>query len=67
MLKLIGRPDGQSAQAKNIAGGVTDELASLARSCRQGDPGATKTLLATMGPSMLQMVRRVLGPKDADI
>ena len=28
---------------------------------------ATKTLLATLGPSMLQMVRRVLGPSHPDV
>jgi len=45
----------------------TDDLAPLVASCRQGDTVATKTLLATLGPSMLQMVRRVLGPFHADV
>jgi RNA polymerase sigma-70 factor (ECF subfamily) len=66
MLKLIHRPEGLPARAKGLSAGGPDELAPLARSCRQGEPGAAKTLLVTVGPAMLQMVRRVLGPKDAD-
>ena len=45
----------------------TDDLAPLVASCRQGDAAATKTLLATLGPSMLQMIRRVLGPSHPDV
>jgi RNA polymerase sigma-70 factor (ECF subfamily) len=67
MLKLMGRPAGQPALAKKLPAGARDALAALARSCRQGDRAAARTMLATVGPSMLQMVRRVLGPKDRDV
>ena len=45
----------------------TDDLAPLVASCRAGVAAATKTLLATLGPSMLQMIRRVLGPSHPDV
>lgn len=45
----------------------TDDLAPLVARCRGGDTAATKTLLATLGPSMLQMIRRVLGPSHPDV
>ncbi len=45
----------------------SDDLAPLVARCRRGERGATKTLLATLGPSMLQMVRRVLGPAHPDV
>ena len=43
-----------------------DDLAPLLEHHRQGESAATKTLLATLGSSMLQMVRRVLGPKHRE-
>jgi RNA polymerase sigma factor (sigma-70 family) len=45
----------------------TDELEPLVARCRRGETVATKTLLATLGPCMLQMVRRVLGPAHPDV
>ena len=44
-----------------------DDLAPLVRLCRRDEPGAVRTLIVTVGPLMLQMVRRVLGPRDPDV
>lgn len=44
-----------------------DDLAPLVRLCRRDEPGALRTLIVTVGPLMLQMVRRVLGPGHADV
>jgi RNA polymerase sigma factor (sigma-70 family) len=46
---------------------VADDLAPLVARCRNGEAAATATLLSALGPSMLQMVRRVLGAHDPDI
>lgn len=67
MLKSIRRPVWRTALSDAFSTGATDELAPLVASCRRGEGGAAKTLLVTVGPSMLQMVRRVLGPNDADV
>jgi RNA polymerase sigma-70 factor (ECF subfamily) len=64
MLRLIkgrtGTPEPAPAQAP------ADELALLARRSRAGDAEATRTLLVTVGPAMLQVVRRVLGAGHPD-
>jgi RNA polymerase sigma-70 factor (ECF subfamily) len=44
-----------------------DDLAALVAGCRRGDRAATATLLCTLGPSLLQMIRRVLGGGDPDV
>ena len=44
-----------------------DDLAALVAGCRRGERAATTTLLTTVGPSMLQMIRRVLGGNDPDV
>ena len=44
-----------------------DDLAPLVARCSRGERVATKTLLATLGPSMLQMIRRILGPAHPDV
>jgi len=46
---------------------VADDLAALVVGARRGERDATATLLTTLGPSMLQMVRRVLGANHADV
>src|SRR5262245_3718430 len=40
---------------------VIDELAPLAQRAKTGDEKATRTLLAALGSSMLQVIRRILG------
>jgi len=44
-----------------------DDLAALVAGCCRGEADATATLLTAVGPSMLQMVRRVLGTGDPDV
>jgi RNA polymerase sigma-70 factor (ECF subfamily) len=39
----------------------------LVARCRRGETAATKTLLSALGPSMLQMIRRVMGPTHPDL
>ena len=73
MLKVInsglGREGGQRVPKKMAKWPVSevDDLAPLVRLCRRDEPGALRTLIVTVGPLMLQMVRRVLGPTDPDV
>ena len=65
MLRLLR---GHSAQAgTEPPPRAVDDLAALVAGCRCGERGATATLLTSLGPSMLQMVRRVLGTSDPDV
>jgi len=68
MLKLLRRQPQpmKDVPDRECPGRVVDELASLARACRRGEKGAEKTLLNAVGPGMLQMVRRVMGPRDPE-
>src|SRR5512146_2574310 len=58
-----------------LAGGVAsgadegrhDELASLAQDVARGDRVATRTLLATLVPSLLRVVRKVLGQAHPEV
>jgi len=58
---------GPAQEGAEVRSPQADDLAPLVAGCRQGDTVATKTLLATLGPSMLQMIRRVLGPFHPDV
>jgi RNA polymerase sigma-70 factor (ECF subfamily) len=69
MLKLINngrRPDRHPAPAAwhPLEG---DELAGLTLRGQRGERDAIRTLVMTLGPAMLRMVRRVLGPRDPDV
>jgi RNA polymerase sigma factor (sigma-70 family) len=67
MLRLIkGLPPVGQRSADEVAR-ETDDLAPLMLRCRQGEHGAIKTLVITLGPMMLQTVRRVLGAKDPEV
>jgi len=44
-----------------------DELAPLARAASDGDDVALRTLLTTLGPSILRVVRRVIGGSHPDV
>jgi len=46
---------------------AVDDLAALVADCRRGERAATATLLTSVGHSMLQMIRRVLGGNDPDV
>ena len=44
-----------------------DDLDLLVRRCHAGDASAMRTLLVSLGPSMLQVIRRVLGARHPDV
>jgi RNA polymerase sigma-70 factor (ECF subfamily) len=46
---------------------AVDELAPLARAAARRDPKATRTFLATVAPSLLRTVRRVIGAQHPDV
>ena len=46
---------------------AVDELAPLARAATRRDPKATRTFLATVTPSLLRTVRRVIGAHHPDV
>jgi RNA polymerase sigma factor (sigma-70 family) len=67
VLKLI---PGQRRERNRAAKWPTceaDQLAPLVARAQRGEPAAMRTLLASLGSSMLQMARRVLGPSDPDV
>ena len=49
------------------SGGQHDELGALATIAARGDPVAIRTLLTTIMPLLLRVVRRVLGPGHPDL
>jgi len=49
------------------AGGQHDELGELGMAAASGDPVAVRTLLTTIMPQLLRVVRRVLGPNHPDL
>ncbi len=64
-------PAGGPVSLSSLEGGGSaarhDELAALATAAERGDPVATRTLLTTIMPLLLRVVRRVLGPGHPDI
>jgi RNA polymerase sigma factor (sigma-70 family) len=71
MLRLIrGRADSPPAESPGPpaeAARPDDDLALLARASAGGDRRALRTLLSAVGPSMLQVIRRVLGFDNPDV
>jgi RNA polymerase sigma factor (sigma-70 family) len=65
VLKLL-RDRRELARAETLPR-AADDLAALVTGCRRGERDATATLLTAVGPSMLQMVRRVLGGSEPDV
>jgi RNA polymerase sigma factor (sigma-70 family) len=63
MLRLL-RPVRPSAAAHL---GAEDELLPLAEAAAEGDAVALRTLLTAVGPQILRVVRRVLGPEHVDV
>ena len=47
--------------------GSEGNLAGVIESCRAGDATAIRTLLTSLAPSMLQVIRRVLGARHPDV
>jgi Sigma-70 region 2 len=44
-----------------------DALATLAQAAAAGERAAIRTFILTIGPSLLRVVRRVLGPGHSDV
>lgn len=68
MLRLVKpvpaeHPTGSGA----VAEAGTDALAEVARAAAQGSAVATRTLLVSVGPHLLRVVRRVMGRNSADV
>lgn len=61
MLRLLRTPSPSGLQERH------DELEALARRADSGDPVAIRTFLTAVGPQILRVVRRVLGPSHADV
>jgi RNA polymerase sigma factor (sigma-70 family) len=59
--RISGKPHERSAE------GAEGDLAPLLDRCRAHDPAATRTLLTSLAPSMLQVIRRVLGARHPDV
>ena len=63
MLRLV-KP-AQSATDASVA--PADALADIARAAASGDPASVRTLLVSVGPHVLRVVRRVLGRESPDV
>jgi RNA polymerase sigma factor (sigma-70 family) len=58
VLRLRLHPGGKFRPSSPVAG---DDLGTVLEKSRSGDQKALRTLLVRLGPSMLQVIRRVLG------
>jgi RNA polymerase sigma-70 factor (ECF subfamily) len=67
MLKLINTQPPPRKSTEECPAPAVDDLAPLLQRCQLGERDAVRTLVVTVGPSMLQMVRRVLGSKDPEV
>ena len=61
MLRLIHTP------ASSALPGRHDELEALALRALGGDPAVVRTFVTAIGPQILRVVRRVLGPNHPDV
>jgi RNA polymerase sigma-70 factor (ECF subfamily) len=55
------------AQSQSALPGRHDELEALALRAHTGDPVAMRTFVTAIGPQILRVVRRVLGPNHPDV
>jgi RNA polymerase sigma-70 factor (ECF subfamily) len=55
------------AQTQSALPGRHDELEELALRAHAGDPVAVRTFVTAIGPQILRVVRRVLGPNHPDV
>jgi len=67
VLKLLSGPERRAQEGAEAPCRAADDLAPLLARCRGGESAATKTLLSAVGPSMLRMIRRVMGPSHPDV
>ena len=61
MLRLIPAPSPGALPGRH------DELEALARRAHGGDAAAIRTFVTAIGPQILRVVRRVLGPSHPDV
>ena len=66
MLRLLHFPRATAPEARSASVGV-DPLAELAALATRGDRSAQRTLLVTVGPALLRVVRGVLGSGHPDV
>lgn len=66
MLRLLRFPRSAAAPGPQVTPAV-DPLGALARLAVEGDREAQRTLLVTLGPSLLRAVRGVLGAAHPDV
>jgi len=55
------------SQSQSALPGRHDELEELALRAHAGDPVASRTFVTAIGPQLLRIVRRVLGPNHPDV
>ena len=61
VLRLLRTPKPSAIQERH------DELEELAKRAHAGDAAAIRTFVTAIGPQILRVVRRVLGPGHADV
>lgn len=67
MLRLVRSLDAAAKRAVPSAGEQADPLRAVATRAAAGDERAQRTLLAALGPTLLRVVRGVLGVGHADV
>jgi RNA polymerase sigma-70 factor, ECF subfamily len=72
LLSSVSKPKDAAEATSNgeragLPPNVSEPLAELAALCRAGDAGAERTLLVAVGPSMLRVIRGVLGATHPDV
>lgn len=67
MLRLVKTEPAADAAAPSRPEPAADALAEVARSASTGNAIAARTLLMSLGPHLLRVVRRVLGRNSADV
>jgi RNA polymerase sigma-70 factor (ECF subfamily) len=67
MFRLLALRGGKLAENPGSAGERNDPLAGLVAEMRRGNPQAEQTLFVTLGPSLLRVVRGILGAHHPDV
>lgn len=65
MLRVVRLPS--PSERPSLQATVEDELWPLARAASAGDVAALRTLLTSVGPNLLRVVRRVIGAQHPDV
>src|SRR5580765_1724600 len=66
MLRLVRTPEGAEKRGTATQGEQADPLRAVAARAVAGDGRAQRTLLAALGPTLLRVVRGVLGARHPD-